>query len=160
MKRIIECFLIVICGCVFCNAQQAISAGGGEATGTGGTLSYTIGQTDYITTTSTSGVVMQGVQQPFELLVISGIEEAKGISLEISVYPNPTSNFLRLKVANVKLQKLSYQLYDLSGSLLVSNEIRDKEIIIHTGNLAPAAYYLRISDNQKGVKTFIIIKSQ
>jgi hypothetical protein len=159
MKRPIECFLILFCGCAFCNAQQALSTAGGEATGTGGTVSYTIGQTNYITVTGTSGVVMQGVQQPFEILVITGIEEAKGISPEISVYPNPTSGFLRLKVANINLERLSYHLYDINGNLLVSNEIVGKETIIQTGNLAPAAYYLRISDNQREVKTFKIIKN-
>jgi hypothetical protein len=65
MKRSIECFLILICGCAFCDAQQALSIAGGEAAGTGGTVIYTIGQTDYITVTGTSGVVRQGVQQPF-----------------------------------------------------------------------------------------------
>ena len=159
MKKKIGFLLFVICGSVICNAQQALSTAGGEATGTGGTVSYTLGQAVNNTITSTSGTVMQGVQQPFEILVVTGIEEAKGISLEISVYPNPTSNFLRLKVANVKLEKLSYQLYDINGSLLGSNEIVGKETIIQTGNLAPAAYYLRISDNQREVKTFKIIKN-
>jgi len=78
---------------------------------------------------------MQGVQQPFEILVVTGIEEAKGISLEISVYPNPTSDFLKLNVESFELENLSYELYDIKCSLLSSNKIVGKETIIQTGNL-------------------------
>lgn len=159
MKKRIVLFLFVVCGSVISNAQQAISAGGGEAIGTGGTVSYTIGQTDYNTITGTSGVVMQGVQQPFEILVITGIEEAKGISLEFSVYPNPSTDFLILKVDNYNLEYLTYQLYDVSGSLILNGEILSKETVIQAGDLTPAAYYLRINDTQKEVKTFKIIKN-
>ena len=159
MKKRIVLFLFVVCGSVISNAQQTISTAGGEAIGTGGTVSYTIGQTDYNTLTGNSGVVMQGVQQPYEILVVTGIEEANGISLEFSVYPNPTSDFLKLKVESYKLDNLSYQLYDVNGSLFHNGEIVSKETVIQTGDLPPAAYYLKIIDNQKEVKTFKIIKN-
>ncbi|MEI6048762.1 MAG: hypothetical protein WCS03_07670 [Bacteroidota bacterium] len=34
------------------------------------------------------GSAVQGVQQPFEISMVTGIEEASGISLEVMVYPN------------------------------------------------------------------------
>lgn len=139
-------------------SQETITASGGNATGSGGTVSYTVGQVAYTTNLSTSGTVTQGVQQPYEIFVVTGIEEAKGINLEISVYPNPTATFLRLKVENCKLEILSYQLYDVNGSLLQNGKIVNKETIIKIGDLAPAEYYLRISDNQNEVRTFKIIK--
>ena len=70
-------------------AQTAISAAGGDATGTGGSVSYSVGQLTYITNTGTNGSVSEGVQQPYEILTI-GMDEAKGISLAYSVHPNPT----------------------------------------------------------------------
>ena len=139
-------------------AQQSVNTSGGNATGVGGTVSYTVGQVAYMTIASSAGTLTQGVQQPFEILVITGIEEASGISLEISVYPNPTSDFLKLKVENYKVENLSYQLYDINGGLLQNGDIVSKETVIQTGNLLPAAYYLRIIDNEKEVKAFKIIK--
>lgn len=139
-------------------AQETVSASGGNATGSGGSVSYTVGQVSYFTNTSDAGIITQGVQQPYEILIVTGLEEAKGISIEISVYPNPTSDFLKLKVENYRLVYLSYQLYDINGSLLLDKGIVDKETIVPTGNLVPAAYYLQISDNDKEVKTFKIIK--
>jgi len=159
LKRILECFLIAICGGTFCDAQQTISTAGGEANGAGGTVSFTIGQMDYITLTSNSGIVSLGVQQPFEILVISGIDEAEGISLEISVYPNPISDFLRLKLGSYNFEKLYFKLYDFNGSLVRTGEILSKETVIQTGDLAPAVYYLQINDNENEVKTFKIIKN-
>jgi hypothetical protein len=99
------------------------------------------------------------VQQPYEILVVTGLDEAKRISLEVSVYPNPTSEFLKLKVESYKQENLSYQLYDINGNLLQNGKIDGKETIIETGGLLPATYFLRISDNQKDVKTFKIIKN-
>ncbi len=140
-------------------AQEDVTTTGGNAKGTGGTVSYTVGQVAYTTNTSTTGTVTQGVQQPYEILVLTGTVEAKGISLEFSVYPNPTSDYLKLKVENYNLENLTYQLYDVSGSLIQNGEIVNQETILETGGLAPAAYYLRIIDNNKEIKTFKIIKN-
>ncbi len=45
------------------NAQQGNVSAGGEATGTGGSLSYTIGQVDYLTYSSAAGSISFGLQQ-------------------------------------------------------------------------------------------------
>jgi hypothetical protein len=94
MKRIIQGLLVFIYGGAFCNAQQAISSAGGEASGTGGTVSFTIGQTDYISLNSNSGMISQGIQQPFEIMVVTGIGSDKEITLECTIYyPNPATDF-------------------------------------------------------------------
>ena len=140
------------------NAQESIAASGGNATGSGGTVSYTIGQTDYITGTSTSGTVIQGVQQPYEIEVVSGFDESDGISLDIVVFPNPASDHLKLIIVDSSLDNLRYQLFDNNGILIQAEEIRDMETIIQTGNLLPASYYLKVCDLDKEIITFKIIK--
>ncbi len=159
MRKGITCLSLIIYGTSFCFAQSELSIAGGEATGAGGTMSYTIGQVAYTLNTNASGTVTQGVQQPFEIFVVTGLEEAIGINLAFSVYPNPTAGLLKLKIENYALENLSYQLYDVIGGLLQNGDIMDKETVIPTGELAPAAYYLRISDNQKELRTFKIIKN-
>ncbi len=47
------------------SAQQGNVAAGGDATGTGGTMSYSIGQTDYLMYSSAQGSLSLGLQQPF-----------------------------------------------------------------------------------------------
>ncbi len=77
------------------SAQQATDAAGGNASGSGGSASYSFGQTFYTTHTSTNGSVAQGVQQPYEISIVTEIKEAKDIRLSFLVYRNPTSNFLK-----------------------------------------------------------------
>jgi hypothetical protein len=140
-------------------AQEAVSATGGNASGSGGTASYTVGQVAYTTNSSASGTITQGVQQPYEILVATGIAEAKGISLECIVYPNPTNDLVKLKIENYNLENLSYELYDINGKLLQDNKTEGTETIISMANLAPATYFLKVTDNTKEVKVFKIIKN-
>lgn len=159
MKIIIVCFLTIICGIDLCNAQQAVSTAGGECTGAGGTVSYTIGQVTYTTNTNSEGTVSQGIQQPYEILVISSIEDKYGITLELSVYPNPVSNYLKLVLVNYPNGNMSYQLYDVNGKLLEIKKLDGVETNIQLDMLAPSVYFLKVIDNNKEVKTFKIIKN-
>jgi len=156
--------ILLIAFCLFgfgtaIQAQTAIPAAGGNAIGSGGSVSYTVGQITYNTYQGNAGTVSQGVQQPYEILTI-GIDEAPGVSLEYSVYPNPTSGLLKLKTENVLMKDLWYRLYDLNSKLLLSNKIDGTEMDIPMEDLVPATYLLRISENQKEVKIFKIIKSR
>ena len=66
-------------------AQEAISASGGNASGSNGTLSYTVGQVVSSYIIGSEGTVTQGVQQPWEIFQLTGSYDALGISLECMV---------------------------------------------------------------------------
>ena len=154
--------LIAICMFGFgtaIRAQNAIPASGGNASGTGGTVSYTIGQVVYTTNTGTNGSAAQGVQQPYEISAVTGIEKAKDISLEIVVYPNPATDYVKLKVENYEIENLSYQLYNINGTLLENKKIEGNETSIVMRNLIQGTYFLKVTDKQKEIKTFKIIKN-
>jgi len=140
-------------------AQETVPVTGGNATGSGGAISYSVGQVSYSALTGPGGSVVQGVQQPFEISVVTGIEEANGIKLICSVYPNPTTEFLTLKVENYDLKNLSYKLFDAIGNQLESKKITGDQTIIPMGNLVIASYFLIITDNKKEIKSFKIIKN-
>ena len=140
-------------------AQEAITAAGGEASGSGGAVSYSVGQVVYTTNTGANGSIAQGVQQPYEISVITGLEEAKGMELECAVYPNPATDFLTFKVKNYAHMNLSYQLFDMNGKLIENRKITSNETQINIGMLVPGTYFLKVFDNQKEIKTFQIIKN-
>ena len=140
-------------------AQESINATGGNAAGSGGSASYSVGQVVYTTNTGTNGSVAQGVQQPFEISVVIGIEEANGITLQCSAYPNPTTDFLTLKVENYDNKTLLYQLFDMAGKLLQSERITGNQTSIVMSNLVPATYFVKVIQNQEELKTFKIIKN-
>jgi hypothetical protein len=143
-------------------AQEAIPVSGGDASGSGGSASYTVGQIVYTTNTGTTGSVAQGVQQAYEIFVITGNQEFKGIKLTCSVYPNPATDFLKLNVKDFSTENLSYMLYDLKGKVLETNVVRNIETTINMGTLVAGTYFLKlvqISDNsQLEIKSFKIVK--
>jgi hypothetical protein len=137
-------------------AQEALPASGGNSSGTGGTVSYTVGQSVYTTATGTGGEVIQGVQQPFEISVETGIEQT-GINLECVIYPNPVTDYLILKIDD-DYKELSYQLFDTKGQMITNGKVSVTETKIETDNLTQGNYLLRIVENDKAIKTFKIIK--
>ena len=142
------------------HAQNTIPAAGGEATGSGGLASYTIGQVVYTTKTGTNGnSIAEGVQQPYEIQVVTSISEAKDINLSVSAYPNPATNYLTIKVENYETANLQYQIFDINGKLLQTVKATGHETKIETNNLVPSNYFVKVLDNQKEIKVFKIIKN-
>ncbi len=139
-------------------AQQAIDASGQNATGTGGSVSYSVGQIVYTTNSGTNGTVAQGVQQPYEISVVLGINHPE-INLVMTVSPNPTTNFVTLKVADYQFDTLTYQLFDETGRQLQSGQTATTETQITIGDLPSAIYFLKIADKNTTLKTFKILKN-
>ena len=154
--KIVVLFLLGF-GLLTAQAQEAVTAAGGNASGSGGTVSFSIGQVFYNTNIGTTGSVIEGVQQPFEISTVRIIDASIDISLK--AYPNPTTNFLTLETGNVSYETLSYQLFDLHGRLIESKRITNATEIIRMENLPSAPYFLRVTKNNKEVKTFKIIKN-
>lgn len=157
IKQILLMCLMLL-GVVLAQAQTTATTSGGEATGNGGTVSYTVGQVVYQTHSGTNGSVAEGVQQPYEISVVTGIEEAKGINLLVSAYPNPTTDYLTLEIKDFELSNLSFQLYDLNGKILQNKKITVSQTSIAMGNLIPANYFVTVMQNNKKIRTFKIIK--
>lgn len=159
-KRLKLCTLLLLgLGLTGLQAQEGINTTGGDALGSGGSATYSVGQVVYTTNTGTNGSVAHGVQQPYEISIITGIEEANGINLTVTVYPNPTIDYLTLDVKDFQLSTLSFQLYDISGKLLQSKKINDSQTSIVMRNFAPAIYFVKVMDGNKEVKTFKVIKN-
>jgi Secretion system C-terminal sorting domain len=141
------------------SAQQAIIAAGGDAIGSGGTMSYTIGQIDYITLDDAGGIATQGVQQPYEIYPVS-IAEQDDIALEYCLYPNPTRASVTLVVTPANLSDLFMRLYDLQGNLILEQRITDVNTILPLEELSSATYLLVVSNPLQELQQFRIIKNK
>jgi hypothetical protein len=139
-------------------AQETVPATGGDASGSGGSSSYTAGQMVYTTNTGANGSVAQGVQQPYEISTTVGIEITE-INLELVAYPNPTNNALTLSIGNYNDEKLTYQLYDMQGKLLDSKQVVNSNTTIGMEELRASTYLLNVLDNKSLIKTFRIVKN-
>lgn len=139
-------------------AQQGTVSSGLHVADAAGSVSYSIGQAVYTVATGANGTINQGIQQPYEINVI-GVPELAGISLEMIVYPNPTTAIVTLKVADFQSERLSYSLSDGSGKILRSQPVNEPETIIDVEQLPTATYYLQVFDQSKPTNLFKIIKN-
>jgi hypothetical protein len=139
-------------------AQENTVSASGNASGIEGTVSYSVGQVAYLTKSGTEGTITEGIQQPFEILIPTGIEDEKGITLECLLYPNPSDEFVKLKIENRDINNLGYHLLNMNGVLLQTMKISDKETLISMDGLEKSTYILVITQNEKVLKTFQVIK--
>ncbi len=145
-------------GLTVLQAQECVNATGGNALGNGGSASYSVGQVIYQTLTGTNGSVAEGVQQPYEISVVTAIDETQGINLSVSAHPNPVTDYLALSINEFEVSNLSYQLYDINGKILQSGKITGNQTSITMSNLEPATYIVKVIQGNNEVKTFKIIK--
>ena len=140
-------------------SQEVLPVSAGTALGSGGSGSYTVGQVFYTTHTSTAGSVSQGVQHPFEFQTLSN-PELTTVNLTALTYPNPTKDFIILKITDSALHNLRYTLFDVNGKSIASGLITESSTQIQLKYLAIGAYILKVSQQNQSLKTFKILKQQ
>ena|SRR5258705_5745716 len=155
-KPLILSIGILFFGSAFSFAQQNTDAAGGNATGAGGSVSYSVGQIDYNYLSGSNGNLNQGLQQPYEIFS-SGVDDPL-IQLGLSVYPNPSTNVLYLKIEKDEIKDLSFQLYDINGQQLLSKIIVNNTTEIMIEQYSASTYFLKVSNSNKELTTFKIIK--
>lgn len=139
------------------SAQEALVASGANVIGSNGNVSYSVGQVIYTTNFSASGSISQGVQQPYEIQTIMGLDNFN-VNLQFVVYPNPTSDWLAIKTSNLKYDTLRYELFDLNGRLILSDKIISENTILKLQELSTSMYLLKVLESNKEIKLFKIFK--
>lgn len=143
------------------HGQNAVLSAGGDATGPGGTVAYSIGQVAYTNYTAEDGNVSLGIQQPYLIITVSNSEPEANIF--VSVSPNPTSTSVNLKFddqfSNYDDEDFNFGLYDMHGKLLLQQKIISSVTPIPLENIPNAVYYIRVMSKHAEIKTFKIFKT-
>ncbi len=101
-------------------AQQAVPVSGGSLNGSGGNVVFTVGQMNYGSITDKNNVsVVKGIQQPVETDQKTNVDPSFNMAIKCSVSPNPTSDFIFLKIDDTKFKEYSFELIDLNGKTLI-----------------------------------------
>jgi hypothetical protein len=150
-------FVFVVLFQVVTLAQQSINSAGGDATGIGGSIAYSIGQVVYTTNNSNSGSVAQGVQHAYEIFAVNTTES--GLNISLTAFPNPTRDNVTIQIIDYNNERLSYQLFDTHGRRLINGQINSHQTQINTVSLPAGAYYIFVfnQDNLK-LQTYKLIK--
>ena len=158
--KVYKKLLLIPClaGVGLLQAQESIHSGGGDASGSGGSAAYSIGQVVYTTQIHTSGTVSQGVQQPYDIFSV-GMDQNNN-DIAIAIFPNPALHDLTLQITEYNQEEFSYQFFDLQGRLLNQGQITSLLTHIPTGDFPPAIYFVKVlQSDQTTIETFKIIKN-
>jgi len=83
----------------------------------------------------------------------------KTADINISIYPNPTKNYLTIHVNENTIQKIDVEIYDLSGKMVFMKNYTSNSFQINTIDLMTGTYILKLKDQYGNlIKTEKIIK--
>jgi len=139
-------------------AQAAVLSASSDISGTGGSVSWSVGQVGFIVITGTTGSLTEGVQQPYEIQSWPGIDEANENAFKCLLYPNPATNRLWLETGDKTNRYIYYQLFTSSGKLVQNARIEEDILPIPMETLASGTYLLTVTEHNTILRRFNIIK--
>ncbi|MGB0402917.1 MAG: T9SS type A sorting domain-containing protein [Salibacteraceae bacterium] len=152
-------FLGIGFGIISGTAQNTILTSGGNASGSGGSSSYSLGQINYTSQENSENSVSAGVQQVYIIEIADAVNE-ENHRFNLNAYPNPTANTLWINADLNNDEKIVYALFDTNGKIIKKENLVQKETKIDMIDLPSATYYLKIiGTNQQEIKTFKILKT-
>ncbi|CAN5479577.1 hypothetical protein BH10BAC1_BH10BAC1_00880 [soil metagenome] len=86
----------------------------------------------------------------------SGIEEFSNSTLNLSVYPNPSSSLINITIVDFS-KEATFQLYNLVGELILEKNVSSAQSSINIEGLADGVYFLKTYCDTK-TKTVKLIK--
>lgn len=152
MKKIILFNLIAISANGF--GQEVISSQGEHYSGSSGSIEFTIGEPVVETVSDGNNDVTQGFHQT--KLTVTAIED-HNTNFDVSIFPNPTSNYVQLNLEDYN--GIQMHLYDVSGKLVTSQQLKNQVTKIDMSNLTFGNYIITLSNTDNTlIKSYKIIK--
>ena len=134
-----------------------IGTDGGFAGNNQFSLSYTIGE--IVTELGNDPVNNIDLTQGFQQAYISIVSTENHLAdIDISVFPNPAVNYLNVNISDLSKVK-SYAMYDMSGKLLLQQEIISNQFEVSFSNFSSGNYLLIFKNDQQKLKTLKVQKS-
>ncbi|HBG70428.1 MAG: hypothetical protein A2W93_09235 [Bacteroidetes bacterium GWF2_43_63] len=140
-------------------AQQTTDATGGIISGSGGSVSYSVGQVFYSSASGTNSNVTEGVQQPYEISEITGMELAS-TDLICLVFPNPSADFIILQIEDLTRTNLNYKIFDPEGRIIESRAVTDSKTKISMSSFSSGIYFLNLMQGESLIKMFKVVKNK
>jgi hypothetical protein len=159
LSTVLIVFSLTLLNMTGLHAQSKIVSLGADISGAGGTASYSIGQVFYTVIDGPAETVFQGIQIPFENLIISSSEILVYPNLEVTISPNPTPDQVNLEFNSLPSDQLFYQLYDSRGKVLSKQRILDLRTTISVSDLPNGMYFLQVAEGTQRLTTFKIVKT-
>lgn len=139
--------------------NSVLLSSGSDIQNSTGSVSQSIGQLFYHESIISTNSLTEGIQQPFEIQIVSSIHENSEFDIKATVFPNPTQEQLTLSIEKEVAVDFSFQLFDINGKIIQQSNILKKETHIDMSGLSQSIYFLRLFNQNQEIKTFKIIKN-
>ena len=92
---------------------------------------------------------------PFELTVtITDVSVNEHNQIEVSVYPNPATNFVQ--ISSDQIQRV--EIYNMMGQLVFEQLYNDSHVTIPTSGMAPGTYAVKVTATNGTVTKQVIVR--
>jgi len=138
------------------SAQFSVVSTGKSVSSDSGSISYSVGQSNFKYFSSSGGSITQGVQQSIIIEELNQVSQSEKI-FEIEFYPNPTSN--ELFILHKKVANLDFELLDATSKSILKGQLKGESSKIELLNYPAGIYFIKLYDTpSKTTRTFKISK--
>ncbi len=141
----------------YCTGQDIIAASACYFKTASLSVSWTIGEVATETYVNHNIMLTQGFNQGNITIATTSEDLCSGIN--IIVYPNPVNDFFTVETETGNGMHLKAELYNLSGSKLLSQSILTGSTVINMEGFPASDYILKIYNNLQEIRTFKVIKT-
>lgn len=134
-------------------AQQSINTMGCEGSGASGTMSYSIGQIDFIAINTSNEWLNLGVQQPYEILDTIQISD-----FSCNLFPNPTFGPLYIRTQDPGFLSYNIYIYDTLGRTVILQRDVNVSKSIKLDDFPEGIYFILLINNKNQDYKYKIIK--
>ncbi len=150
--------ILALFGVRMIQAQQTLLTAAAGIAGAGGTVEYSVGQLAFHFVSGHDGNLMEGIQQPWEIQIMPGFNEVPGVGIQCSVYPNPATSFITLKISGRDPSAMECRISGLQGNLMKNIPIRRTNTTIVVDDLPGSTYLITLLENNLPLITYKFIK--
>ena len=140
-------------------APEVIASSGNYHEGTSASIAWSLGELAIETLTDNTTTLTQGFQQPY--YSITSIKEIELDKINLSVFPNPTHDFINIQVNIPEGTQMIVEISDATGRILKNSKIINNSGIIEFDlqSLSSGIYILKVSSKDMSYShTFLIQK--
>jgi hypothetical protein len=142
-------------------APQSVNSGGTKMTQANVSLSFTLGELVVLSQTDSNGNTLGGGFTAGATLTTASIQETDASMLDVSVFPNPTSDLVNIRINHSNIVQVVVSITDLQGKEMYIGKYAgiSNVIGINTASYATGTYVMSLKNlNNQVFGTYKIIK--
>ncbi len=157
MKNLVNLFTSILFAFSYSNAQsiapQSINSSGTSVTQSNGSLSYTVGELVVLSMSDSDGNTLGGGFTSGAAISTASIQEPDVAVIDVTVYPNPTTDLITVAIQETKLSTIEIEITDLNGKVISTEKYSgfSTKIGINSSFWENGTYFLTLKDERNSV---------